>query len=317
MIYSVVGIPVFLVMFQSVGERLNSMILYLLSNAKRKLRMRTREASLYELLGIQTFFMLTITFVISIVVMRQENWTFFESIYYCFIIYTTIGFGDMVPMQTNNNLTNNFFYACFNIMHVLLALATFAACANLLVLRLARLNAEERVLERLEMDEQMRQAVHLDGDIISKARTTRPSTTSGGVGVGGIGGPGRAASSTTGFSSSEMAANRSRRNQLEQQLVALRATSITAMPANKTNRSVDKTMTGIASVQSRSRSGGGAGGDIVAMRNEETKNIDVDDDNVTVCSCTCLDKLVVCGGGGGGGSAATRNANLPVNLAIR
>ena len=42
-VYTVVGIPIFLVMFQSVGERLNSLIVFLLSKVKKKLGARDSE----------------------------------------------------------------------------------------------------------------------------------------------------------------------------------------------------------------------------------------------------------------------------------
>jgi hypothetical protein len=78
-----------------------------------------------------------------------------------------LGFGDFVPLQKNNFLSNNFTYACFVILFILIGLTTLASSMNLLVLRLATINAEEQVQERLEQAEAKRNAVHLEGDVIT------------------------------------------------------------------------------------------------------------------------------------------------------
>lgn len=73
----------------------------------------------------------------------------------------------MVPMQSNSMLNASLSYACFTIFFILTGLTTLASSMNLLVLRLATINAEEQVQEKLEAAEAKRQAVHLEGDVIS------------------------------------------------------------------------------------------------------------------------------------------------------
>jgi hypothetical protein len=73
----------------------------------------------------------------------------------------------MVPMQTNSALSKSLLYPCFTILFILVGLTTLASSMNLLVLRLATINAEEQVQEKLEAAEALRQAVHLDGDVIN------------------------------------------------------------------------------------------------------------------------------------------------------
>jgi hypothetical protein len=75
-----------------------------------------------------------------------------------------------VPLQKKNFLSNNFAYACFVILFILVGLTTLASSINLLVLRLASLNAEEQVQERLEQAEAKRQQVRLEGDVISRPK---------------------------------------------------------------------------------------------------------------------------------------------------
>ncbi len=73
----------------------------------------------------------------------------------------------MVPMQKNDTLDKNLAYACFTIMFILTGLITLASSMNLLVLRLATINAEEQVQEKLVAAEALRNAVRVEGDVIS------------------------------------------------------------------------------------------------------------------------------------------------------
>lgn len=79
----------------------------------------------------------------------------------------TIGFGDLVPMQKNNALSNDFTYVSFTILFILTGLTTLASSMNLLVLRLATINAEEQVQIKLQAAEAQAQRCYLDGDIIN------------------------------------------------------------------------------------------------------------------------------------------------------
>ena len=89
--YTLIGIPIFLIMFQSVGERLNSFIVYLFSRLKRRLKFKNQEVSLVELITFEIFFTFTITTFASYVFVKYEEWSYFDAIYYCFITLTTIG----------------------------------------------------------------------------------------------------------------------------------------------------------------------------------------------------------------------------------
>ncbi|RNA06308.1 Two pore potassium channel sup-9 [Brachionus plicatilis] len=165
--YTLFGIPIFLIMFQSVGERLNSFIIFSLGRLKKRLRFKNQKVGMFELISVEGCFSVTIIIIASYVFMHNEGWTYFDAIYYCFITLTTIGFGDYVPLQQNNFLSNNLTYASFTILFILVGLTTLASSMNLLVLRLATINAEEQVQERLEQAEARRNAVHLEGDVIS------------------------------------------------------------------------------------------------------------------------------------------------------
>jgi hypothetical protein len=83
--------PLNLIMFQSTGERLNAIISFILSRIKRFLGFRRNKVSGFELIAVE--FGMTAMLVLggSLIFCKQEKWTYFESIYYSFVTFWTIG----------------------------------------------------------------------------------------------------------------------------------------------------------------------------------------------------------------------------------
>jgi potassium channel subfamily K protein 9 len=81
---------------------------------------------------------------------RYEGWSYFDSVYYCFITLTTIGFGDMVALQKDNALDNKPEYVVFALIFILFGLAIVAASLNLLVLRFVTMNTEDERRDEAE-----------------------------------------------------------------------------------------------------------------------------------------------------------------------
>jgi hypothetical protein len=78
-------------MFQSAGERLNAIISFVLSRLKRLLGFRRHKVSSFELIAVE--FGMTTMLILggSYVFYKQEKWTYFESFYYSFVTFWTIG----------------------------------------------------------------------------------------------------------------------------------------------------------------------------------------------------------------------------------
>lgn len=91
---------------------------------------------------------------------KFENWSYFDSVYYCFITLTTIGFGDMVALQKDNALNQKPEYVAFALIFILFGLAVVAASLNLLVLRFVTMNTEDE-----KRDEA--QAIQVIGNLIT------------------------------------------------------------------------------------------------------------------------------------------------------
>ncbi|CAF3038123.1 unnamed protein product [Rotaria socialis] len=146
MAYTVAGVPLNLIMFQSTGERLNTIISFVLARLKRLFGFRRQKVTGFELIAVE--FGMTTMLILggSFIFCKQEKWTYFESIYYSFVTFWTIGFGDLVPLasvqRSGESLYSRWGYFVFTISFIVFGLAIMASSLNLLVLRLARFQSD-------------------------------------------------------------------------------------------------------------------------------------------------------------------------------
>lgn len=167
MLYALAGIPLNLVMFQSIGERLNIFVTYLLCNIKKCFKFKDKEVS-------QTNLILICMVMSNIVVAGgagafsyYEKWNYIDSFYYCVITLTTIGFGDYVALQKDYVLQHKPEYVAFSLIFILFGLTVVSAAMNLLVLRFLTMNTEDERKDELEAATAARTAVRLEGDVIT------------------------------------------------------------------------------------------------------------------------------------------------------
>ncbi|XP_012591403.2 potassium channel subfamily K member 9 [Microcebus murinus] len=143
MFYAVLGIPLTLVMFQSLGERMNTFVRYLLKRLKKVCGLRNTDVSMENMVTVG-FFSCMGTLCIGAAAFSQcEEWSFFHAYYYCFITLTTIGFGDYVALQNRGALQKKPVYVAFSFMYILVGLTVIGAFLNLVVLRFLTMNGEE------------------------------------------------------------------------------------------------------------------------------------------------------------------------------
>jgi ABC-type polysaccharide/polyol phosphate export permease len=113
MLYAISGIPLGMVMFQSIGERLNKGASIIISKGKKVFKCKKTEATEVNLMMLHGMLSTIIMTLGAYVFSRYEGWSYFDAIYYCFITLTTIGFGDYVALQVK---TLNF-KTCLNLTY--------------------------------------------------------------------------------------------------------------------------------------------------------------------------------------------------------
>lgn len=84
MVYAMVGIPLGLVMFQSIGERLNKLASIVIKRFKIFIKLKNTEATEMNLMGATGFLSSIIILTGAAVFSKYENWSYFDSFYYCF-----------------------------------------------------------------------------------------------------------------------------------------------------------------------------------------------------------------------------------------
>uniref|UniRef100_A0A914C2Q0 Potassium channel domain-containing protein n=1 Tax=Acrobeloides nanus TaxID=290746 RepID=A0A914C2Q0_9BILA len=142
MFYALAGIPLGLVMFQSIGERLNTFAAKVLRFCKRCVGRRPQVTHIDLIVVCSTLS----SFLIAAgawVFQKYEGWTYFDSVYYCFTTLTTIGFGDYVALQKDGALQNRPEYVVFSLIFIVFGLTVISAAMNLLVLRFLTMNTED------------------------------------------------------------------------------------------------------------------------------------------------------------------------------
>ncbi|XP_037729738.1 two pore potassium channel protein sup-9 isoform X4 [Drosophila subpulchrella] len=167
MCYAIVGIPLGLVMFQSIGERVNRLSSYVIKAVRSSLRCKRTVASEVDLICVVTTLSSLTIAGGAAAFSKFEGWSYFDSVYYCFITLTTIGFGDMVALQRDNALNRKPEYVMFALIFILFGLAIVAASLNLLVLRFVTMNTEDERRDEAQAMQALQVAVKLEGDVIT------------------------------------------------------------------------------------------------------------------------------------------------------
>jgi len=144
MAYALCGIPMAMVMFQSMGERMNKFYSIVIKRIRKWLGRPRTEATEFDLIVASGIASSITVWCGAILYHLQEGWSFFDSFYYTFITLSTIGFGDFVALQGEYaSLQFRPGYVVCSFIFLIIGLSTLSSSINLLVLRFMILSLEE------------------------------------------------------------------------------------------------------------------------------------------------------------------------------
>merc|ERR1711988_1117988 len=164
--YASLGIPAAMIMFQSMGERMNKVFSVIIRKVKTFWGCSRTEATELDLIFASMSCSGTIISCGALLYHTHEGWTLFDSIYYTFITLSTIGFGDFVALQNNKALQFRPGYVACSFIFLLLGLASLSSSINLLVLRFMILSLEDEE-DQEELQDVAQNVVTLDGEVMA------------------------------------------------------------------------------------------------------------------------------------------------------
>ncbi|PFX12939.1 two pore potassium channel protein sup-9-like isoform X1 [Stylophora pistillata] len=97
MVFALFGIPLNLMVLRHIGDRVNQLISYIHFLVETKLLKRESQPVVTKTLMWTLFALLIMLIVGAFLYLQEEQWNFLEGVYFCFITFSTIGFGDLVP----------------------------------------------------------------------------------------------------------------------------------------------------------------------------------------------------------------------------
>lgn len=112
--YALIGIPLNLWTLKVLGDTITALLTGFISKFE-KIVLRKEEEKRVKLKVVAAMATLNIAILLlgGVMYMVSEGWSYVESVYYCFIVYSTIGFGDLVPNEGHKLSSSNEIFMMF------------------------------------------------------------------------------------------------------------------------------------------------------------------------------------------------------------
>ena len=99
MVFALLGIPLNLMVLKHIGDRINEFIHWCHYKIETKICKRDVTVLKTKTLLWSAALMVIMLLLGGVLYSQSEDWRFLDAVYYCFITFSTIGFGDLVPNQ--------------------------------------------------------------------------------------------------------------------------------------------------------------------------------------------------------------------------
>ena len=103
-VYAFLGIPIACLALKSIAERIMVTEVYIITSVYKYIRRNERVTAVHLKASILNFFLTVVAILLlaEMAKLKREEWSYFECIYFTFITFTTIGFGDYIPVYSNS-----------------------------------------------------------------------------------------------------------------------------------------------------------------------------------------------------------------------
>lgn len=152
--YSVMGIPLTLILFNAYTDRLLRKSNILLKTIIRKFSLENEanvlKMKLFYLFGLLLFLSSCFIFIPAYLFTQLESdWSYLDSLYYCFITLTTIGLGDYIPGESAEPTYRSTYkiivsvYIILSLLSTVFVLKTFYEIPELKIMKIFALRLDE------------------------------------------------------------------------------------------------------------------------------------------------------------------------------
>lgn len=97
--FAIIGIPLNLLTLKALGDGINELLTKLITNFEKKVLKREPAHLKIKTMIFSALLMVLELILGGVLYNYTEDWDFLASVYYCFVVFSTIGFGDLVPNQ--------------------------------------------------------------------------------------------------------------------------------------------------------------------------------------------------------------------------
>ena len=112
--YALIGIPLNLWTLKVMGDTITALLTGFITKFERKVLRRVEEKRVkIKVVAAMAVINIAVLLLGGVMYMVSEKWTYTEGVYYCFIVYSTIGFGDLVPNEGHELSSSNEIFMMF------------------------------------------------------------------------------------------------------------------------------------------------------------------------------------------------------------
>ena len=99
LVFALLGIPLNLMVLKHIGDKIHEFIHWCHYKIETKICKRDVNVLKTKTLLWSAAVMVVLLLLGGVLYSQTEQWSFLDSVYYCFVTFSTIGFGDLVPNQ--------------------------------------------------------------------------------------------------------------------------------------------------------------------------------------------------------------------------